>query len=70
VQNNWKYIAPSKGPFVYRLTNIESGHLEQAQLYDVSADPGERVNLAEKFPEKVKELATALKILISGNGKP
>lgn len=70
VQDNWKYIAPSKGPAVYQLTNIESGHSEQAQLYDLSADPGERVNLAEKYPQKMKELAAALKLLTSGNGKP
>jgi len=70
VQDNWKYIAPSRGPAVYQLTNIESGHSEQAQLYDLSNDPGERVNLAEKYPEKVKELAAALKLLTSGNGKP
>jgi arylsulfatase A-like enzyme len=69
VQENWKYIAPSKGPAVYQLTNIESGHSEQAQLYDLSADPGERVNLAEKLPEKVTALAAALKLLTSGNGK-
>ncbi|MCU0386877.1 MAG: arylsulfatase [Flavihumibacter sp.] len=69
VQDNWKYIAPSKGPAVYQLTNIESGHSDQAQLYDLSADPGERVNLAQKFPERVKELAAALKWLTAGNGK-
>lgn len=70
VQDNWKYIAPSKGLAVYQLTNIESGHSEHAQLYNLSADPGERVNLAEKYPEKMKELAAALKLLTSGNGKP
>jgi arylsulfatase A-like enzyme len=30
------------------------------QLYDVAADPGERVNLADAQPEKVKDLAAAL----------
>ena len=70
VQDNWKYIAPSKGPAVYQLTNIESGHSEQAQLYDLSADPGERVNLAEKYPERVKNMGEALKKVISENGKP
>ncbi len=66
VQDNWKYIAPSKGPAVYQLTNIESGHSEQPQLYDLSVDPGERVNLAERYPDKVKELAAALKAVTAG----
>ncbi|MBU7576896.1 MAG: arylsulfatase [Flavihumibacter sp.] len=67
VRDNWKYIRPSNGPAVYQLTNIESGHSEQAQLYDLSADPGERVNLAEKFPERVKALAAELKLLTTGS---
>ena len=67
VQNNlsiedgrWKFIAPSKGPAYQKETNTEFGNLERDQLYDLSIDLGEKINLAEKYPEKVKWLREKL----------
>ena len=60
VQGNWKYIEPRNGPKLFKEVNIESGYDVQPQLYDLKNDPGEQHNLAEIFPEKVKELAAAL----------
>lgn len=63
IKENWKYIMPSRGPAVYNLTNIESGHAERPQLYNLSVDPGERTNLAEREPAKLKELEQILKTI-------
>ena len=37
-------------------TNTELGNSPMAQLYDLRVDPGERRNLAEQNPDKVREL--------------
>jgi hypothetical protein len=39
-----------------RETNTELGNDTEPQLYDLAADPGERTNVAEKFPAKANEL--------------
>jgi hypothetical protein len=41
-------------------TNTELGNSKMPQLYDLSVDPGERTNLAERRPEKVAELQALL----------
>ncbi len=61
IQNDWKYISPSPGEAVYKFTEIESGNSQHAQLYNLKEDIGEKNNLADKYPEKVKELETILK---------
>ena len=58
--DNWKYMGPSKRPKVNAQVNIELGNDTVPQLYDLAADPGERTNLAEKYPEKVKEMEARL----------
>jgi arylsulfatase A len=63
VKENWKYIPPNNGNAYLALTGIESGNARSPQLYDLSKDVGEKVNLAEKNPEKVKELADLLKTI-------
>ncbi len=60
IQDNWKYIAPAKGPKKNELVNIELGNSLQPQLYDLSKDIGETTNLADKFPKKVMELKKKL----------
>lgn len=63
INGDWKYIYPSAGPAVLVLTQIESGKLPKAQLYNLKDDIGEKNNLAEKYPYKVKELETLLKTI-------
>lgn len=67
VQNNlsiengkWKFIAPGKGPAYSAATNTEFGNLKQDQLYDLSTDIGEKVNVAAKNSQIVDKLRTKL----------
>jgi arylsulfatase A-like enzyme len=61
IKDGWKYIAPGAGPAIMKLVNIETGTLPVPQLYDLNTDLGEKNNLAKKYPEKVRDLATLLK---------
>lgn len=57
----WKYIEPCDGPTIVPWgTNIETGYLPRPQLYDLVADPGERVNLADQYPDVLQELQLLL----------
>jgi arylsulfatase A-like enzyme len=60
-QENWKYIEPSNRPKVNPQTHTEMGNDPQPQLYELSSDPGERSNVAERNVEKTKELAELLR---------
>ena len=60
VKDGWKYIAPNEGVAYLELTSIESGNAATPQLYDLKSDIGEKNNLADKYPDKVKELAGLL----------
>lgn len=60
VQDNWKFIEPSNGPKIQKTTNTELGNNPTAQLYDLKADIGEKINVADKFPEVVKRMAELL----------
>lgn len=59
-KGDWKYIEPHKGVFKAALVNIEIGNMAVPQLYNLKNDIGEQHNLADKYPEKVKELANLL----------
>ena len=63
INDNWKYIEPNNGPSRFPLTGIESGNAGEAQLYDLSSDPGERNNVAARYPQRVKELSALLQKL-------
>jgi arylsulfatase A-like enzyme len=56
----WKYIEPSNRAKVNANTNTELGNDTVPQLYDLSADPGERRNLASEQPDRVKAMAERL----------
>ncbi|QEC58455.1 sulfatase-like hydrolase/transferase [Flavisolibacter ginsenosidimutans] len=60
IRDKWKYIEPSKGPAVNKDTNTELGNLKSDQLYDLTIDPGETNNLAEKYPAIVTQLKSLL----------
>lgn len=67
IKNNWKYIEPNPGAAYNRLTDIETGNLTAPQLYNLTDDIGETKNLAEKFPDKVKELSSLLQEIKNQN---
>lgn len=57
----WKYIEPSSGsPYITWGPKIETGYSPAPQLYDLSKDPGERRNLAKKYPHLVRKFAKIL----------
>jgi arylsulfatase A-like enzyme len=59
----WKFIEASKRPKMNEQTNTELGNDTVPQLYDLSRDPGERQNLAEQHPQRVKELQARLQAI-------
>lgn len=63
VKDNWKYIEPGNGPAKDNNVNIELGNDRAPQLYDLSNDMGERNNLADKNPQKVKALQLLLETI-------
>ncbi len=56
----WKFIAPGKGAAYNPLTNTEMGNLDNDQLYNLSTDSGEKVNVAAQNPKIVDKLRTRL----------
>ncbi len=74
VQNNlsiengkWKYIAPGPGPAYAKETNTEYGNLNKDQLYNLSTDRGEKINVAEQNPTITAELRERLEKIKANN---
>lgn len=55
-KGNWAMIPPYKGNALNKQVNIEIGNAPVYQLYDLNADLGQQVNLAESNPEKLREM--------------
>lgn len=53
---DWIFIPPYNGVAVAEQVNIELGNAKKYQLYNLSEDLGQRMNLAESNPEKLEEL--------------
>lgn len=68
-KNIWKYIAPQqKGtPDWLKNKKIESGLMPVPQLYDLKVDPGEKNNIAEKYPQVLNELKAELEKILEGS---
>lgn len=60
VKDGWKYITPNNGTAYNKLVGIETGNLPEPQLYNLNEDQGEHHNLAQKYPDRVKELVALL----------
>lgn len=60
---NWKLLPSARGARVNQNVNIETGNDESAQLYDLSADLGERHNVAAAHPERVRAMLERLEAL-------
>lgn len=74
VQNNlsiedgrWKFIPPGKGPAYLKDTNTELGNLNIDQLYDLSNDKGEKINVAVQNPKIVERLKSKLERIKNQN---
>lgn len=61
VKDGWKFIVPNSGAAYDKLVGIETGNSMKPQLYNLKEDIGEKNNLADQDPEKVKELDDLLK---------
>jgi arylsulfatase A-like enzyme len=59
-QGTWKYIQPNNRAKFNPDTRTELGNDNVPQLYDLSADPGERRNLAAEQPDRVKAMEGSL----------
>ena len=71
IAGRWKLISPNEGPRMSSQTNIELGNDPRPQLYDLSADLGERQNVAAEHPEVVRELTARLdRIRQDGRSRP
>ncbi len=60
VDGQWKLIQPSNFPKINKATNTELGNDPQPQLYDLANDPGEKNDLASRYPERVREMSARL----------
>lgn len=60
LHHDWKYIEPSDGQMMSVLTNIELGNRPYPQLFDLSTDPGEKINLASQQVDKMKSMEEEL----------
>ncbi|MEW6236993.1 MAG: arylsulfatase [Candidatus Omnitrophota bacterium] len=68
IEGDWKYIEPGKGPKINVDTNTELGIDAAPQLYNLKTDIGEKINVAEQHPDRVKELSALLQ-KIKANGR-
>lgn len=70
-QGQWKLIPPNPGPAINKNTNTEMGAAKEAQLYNLASDPGEKRNVAARYPAKVQEMTALLeKIRSAGRSRP
>jgi arylsulfatase A-like enzyme len=58
-QGDWVFVPPYKGPAVNKMVNIELGNSNEPQLYYLTDDIGQQVNLADSEPEKLQEMTEA-----------
>ena len=56
----WKFIPATDGAAIAWETGNETGNSALAQLYNLSNDPGERNNVAEANPDRVRSMAERL----------
>jgi len=71
-KGNWKLImCPGSGGWSFPRTAQELDGLLPIQLYNLTDDPAEEKNIADKFPKRVQELKALLtKYVIDGRSTP
>ncbi|WP_340114613.1 sulfatase family protein [Maribellus mangrovi] len=55
-KGKWLMIPPYKGPAKITSVNIEIGNAPEYQLYNLSDDIGQQQNVAENYPDVLKEM--------------
>jgi arylsulfatase A-like enzyme len=65
-ENQWKYIQPHTGtiPTWMDGKDIEAGLMNTVQLFDLQKDVGERHNLADSLPDKVRSMKEKLRRVV------
>ena len=67
VDGDWKLIQPSNFPAMNKNTNTELGNAPKPQLYNLRQDPGEKTNLADQQPDKLKAMTKQLTDIRAGH---
>ncbi len=70
---DWKYILPAEKGFttwVEDVKDIESGLSLEHQLYNLSEDIGEKVNLADQYPDKVAAMKAKIEAILENGTRP
>lgn len=67
IEDDWKYIVPSNKAKYNVNTDTELGNDTIPQLYNIHDDPGEKINLAEQYPDIVNKLSDKLEMLKSSH---
>jgi arylsulfatase A-like enzyme len=62
-KGDWAMIPPYKGPAINKYVNIELANAAGYQLYDLKSDIGQQNNLAERNPDKLKEMIAAYEVI-------
>ena len=61
IKGDWVLIPPHKGSkIVNKFVNIETGRSSEYQLYNLKEDSGQLINLAAKFPDRLKEMSNEI----------
>ncbi|HEY2040294.1 MAG TPA: hypothetical protein VGG95_11545, partial [Edaphobacter sp.] len=71
VEDKWKAIRSDQKPAYDPNTKTELGNAPSVQLYDRTADPGEKHNVADAHPEIAKRMLAKLdQIQSTGRSRP
>ncbi|MCI2285397.1 hypothetical protein L3081_20935 [Colwellia sp. MSW7] len=68
-EGDFKYIAPFEGNTPDWLMNkaVESGLKPEGQLFDLSSDATENINIIDKMPERARAMQTKIEAIVSQN---
>lgn len=69
IEGDWKYIEPSDKPAREHWTKMELGNDPKPQLYNLTNDPSEKVNVATQHPEQLKALSELLEDIKAGKNQ-
>lgn len=67
IMDRWKFIPSAPGNAIHPETKTELGNLDVDQLYNLSKDGGEKVNVAPQNPQVVNKLRSKIKQIINAN---